>query len=85
MKAVEVLLLVIAMAGVCTYLFVQADYFIYIALVGGISYSVLHLIRTYDKKRGAVLGNPDAEYYNTFDIDHDDDSIGGSFMDDRDQ
>ncbi|WP_446854120.1 hypothetical protein [Halobacillus faecis] len=83
-KVVEVLLLIIAMASVCTYLFYKADYLIYIALAGGIGYSILHLIRTYDKRKGEVLGNPDAKYYNTFDTYHDDFSNGDSFTDDSD-
>ena len=45
------LLLIIAMAAVWTYLFYEADYLIYLALAGGIGYSVLHLIRTYDKRK----------------------------------
>ncbi|WP_163527208.1 hypothetical protein [Halobacillus ihumii] len=81
MKAVEVLLLIIAMIGVGTYLFYKADYIIYIALAGGIGFSILHFIRTYDKRRGAVLGNPDAKYYRTFDTDYDDFSDGVSFTD----
>ncbi|MEC3884974.1 hypothetical protein VKA52_14655 [Halobacillus sp. HZG1] len=72
------------MAGVCTYLFYEPDYLIYITLAAGIGYSVLHLIRTYDKRRGEVLGNPDAKYYNTFDTYHDDFSNGDSFTDDSD-
>ncbi|MCP3027690.1 hypothetical protein [Halobacillus sp. A5] len=80
LKSFEVLLLVMAIAAVGIYLFYEAGYLIYIALAGGIGYSVIHFIRTYSRKRGTVLGKPDAKYYNTFDS-HDDDFSNGDHSD----
>ncbi len=80
-KVFEVVLLLSAIAAVCTYLFYRADFLVYTALAGGIGYSVIHLIRTYERRKNAVLGHPDAKYYNTFDS-YDDDYVTGDLFDD---
>ncbi|WP_062514575.1 hypothetical protein [Halobacillus sp. KGW1] len=66
MKGLEVLLLILAAAGVCIYLFYEADFLIYTALVCGIVYSILRWKRTHKQRKGEVLASPDVRNHSSF-------------------
>ncbi|QAS52108.1 hypothetical protein [Halobacillus litoralis] len=84
LKVIELLLLLAANTSVSIYLFQELDYLGYIALFGGIGFSVLHFIRTYEQKRNQVLEHPDAEYYHSIDMGGDQFHSGESFGDSSD-
>ncbi|MCA1011951.1 hypothetical protein [Halobacillus halophilus] len=80
MKVIEILLLIAALISLSISLFIQIDFLIMTTLFGGIGFSVLRFVRTYEQRKNQVLGKPNAKYYSSggdsFDMDGEFD-IGG--------
>ncbi|MFZ0368420.1 MAG: hypothetical protein WAM07_02335 [Halobacillus sp.] len=84
MKVLETILFIPATISLSISLFVQIDFLIMITLFGGIGFSVLRFVRTYDQRKYQWLGNPDTKYYSSshrgesFNMDEEMD-IGGDY------
>ena len=65
MKVLETILFIPAIISLSISLFVQIDFLIMITLFGGIGFSVLRFVRTYEQRKNQGLGNPDTKYYSS--------------------
>ncbi|MGP4075936.1 hypothetical protein [Halobacillus sp. K22] len=59
MKIIEILLLITAIISLIISLFIQIDLLIMTTLLGGIGFSVLRFVRTYEQRKKPGTGKPE--------------------------